>query len=490
MGQKTSSQSQVVDYTCAYCGTDVLELATDQTSCKRCQGPLEQSAKPKSDVFTTEEETKIKVGPDVLIKRIQILPFKETLPEEYADREIMDDQSLLDNFLTPYFRENHPYAKVGKRFQIREVDWKVTACHPPYGKINENTKIRCMSSPLSVLQNISQLHILPTKVSIDSVIRREKKEGKTEDTIDPKELFTKYVKPYFSTDSGDHEPRHIALGDLFMSGGIQFKVMAAEPSNGLVTKVCQIHTQGEPLVDIKRIHILPIYETLPNPDKTITEQKMMEKYLKPFFIGTHQFVKKGVDLHIDGVEFKIVAVEPESGLVTQNTEIYNNGTPISYDDIKAQRIAQDQAMARRLQQQESGGLRFNFHGGHRFARLGSHETQGLVLSQALLANPQEIRYLLAELGAGVGQQNQQPAASTREINNLPTHQWKSKDALSREMEQKNQDKELTTCMVCLEEYEQDQWLRTLPCFHFYHQECIDKWLVTNNTCPVCKHPAS
>lgn len=44
-----------------------------------------------------------------------------------------------------------------------------------------------------------------------------------------------------------------------------------------------------------------------------------------------------------------------------------------------------------------------------------------------------------------------------------------------------------TCPICLNEYEEGEKMRILPCEHAYHVECIDKWLLRNNRfCPVCK----
>ncbi|KAH6762574.1 RING/U-box superfamily protein [Perilla frutescens var. hirtella] len=43
------------------------------------------------------------------------------------------------------------------------------------------------------------------------------------------------------------------------------------------------------------------------------------------------------------------------------------------------------------------------------------------------------------------------------------------------------------CAVCLNEFEDDETLRLLPkCDHVFHPECIDAWLESHVTCPVCR----
>lgn len=44
------------------------------------------------------------------------------------------------------------------------------------------------------------------------------------------------------------------------------------------------------------------------------------------------------------------------------------------------------------------------------------------------------------------------------------------------------------CTICLEDFVRGDSLKTMPCMHIYHSMCIDRWLWTDNSCPVCKTP--
>ncbi|KAG0461721.1 hypothetical protein HPP92_022023 [Vanilla planifolia] len=47
------------------------------------------------------------------------------------------------------------------------------------------------------------------------------------------------------------------------------------------------------------------------------------------------------------------------------------------------------------------------------------------------------------------------------------------------------------CAVCLYEFEDGEWLRTLPfCSHVFHVECIDVWLRSHASCPICRTDVS
>ncbi|KAK8501575.1 hypothetical protein V6N12_057906 [Hibiscus sabdariffa] len=75
----------------------------------------------------------------------------------------------------------------------------------------------------------------------------------------------------------------------------------------------------------------------------------------------------------------------------------------------------------------------------------------------------------------------QPASSS----NSPQ---KRQDSINPISIKKGSEDELT-CSVCLEQVNAGDLIRSLPCLHQFHANCIDPWLRQQGTCPVCKFRA-
>ncbi|XP_057739163.1 RING-H2 finger protein ATL66-like [Arachis stenosperma] len=47
--------------------------------------------------------------------------------------------------------------------------------------------------------------------------------------------------------------------------------------------------------------------------------------------------------------------------------------------------------------------------------------------------------------------------------------------------------EETECCICLGEFVDGEKLKVLPaCEHYFHCECVDKWLMQHSSCPLCR----
>ncbi|THG22099.1 hypothetical protein TEA_014406 [Camellia sinensis var. sinensis] len=55
-----------------------------------------------------------------------------------------------------------------------------------------------------------------------------------------------------------------------------------------------------------------------------------------------------------------------------------------------------------------------------------------------------------------------------------------------EFNSEGDDEKCTTCAVCLEEFREGTELTSMPCSHLFHHHCIEPWLESHNSCPMCR----
>lgn len=52
-----------------------------------------------------------------------------------------------------------------------------------------------------------------------------------------------------------------------------------------------------------------------------------------------------------------------------------------------------------------------------------------------------------------------------------------------------EDQETDFCVICQTNYEKQEEIGTLDCGHEYHVDCVKRWLLIKNSCPICKSSA-
>lgn len=77
---------------------------------------------------------------------------------------------------------------------------------------------------------------------------------------------------------------------------------------------------------------------------------------------------------------------------------------------------------------------------------------------------------------GNGMENR--GADERTIHNLPSSTVTNVSDLPEDQR---------CCSICLEDFQNNDKVRRLPCLHFFHEDCVDRWLRSSASCPVCKH---
>jgi hypothetical protein len=183
--------------------------------------------------------------------------------------------------------------------------------------------------------------------------------------------------------------------------------------------------------------------------------------------------------------------------------IYNDGPALRAEDLRRQQEAEDEAMARQLQQQEEHanmppmqrgmmGMRMPVQSAdelrhrllavlrqmppndpHRPVIQRLYEQLSQLPPGVILQNAD--RGMISLLRAAAGQQEDR-GASAANIDALPTRIYHAprsaaSSAAAGSPEALNEvEKERNTCMVCLMEYEEGDELRTLPCFHAYETQ--------------------
>lgn len=115
--------------------------------------------------------------------------------------------------------------------------------------------------------------------------------------------------------------------------------------------------------------------------------------------------------------------------------------------------------------------------------LGQLRENQMIISAAM-GNRQDPYFEIQQLfNNGIDRNVSQSNGFTeQEIENLPQYLYEKIETTKdgKKLEEEEQ------CSICLMEFKSGETIRTLPCIHNFHKDCIDQWLKREKYCPLCK----
>lgn len=214
---------------------------------------------------------------------------------------------------------------------------------------------------------------------------------------------------------------------------------------------------------------------------------MRDNFLDIYFhSGLSRFIEKGETIIMENTEFFINDWRPKSGYVDERTHIEIQ-TGFTRENFKRKQIQADKNLARKLQSRESHRTQY-----YQFSQvLGQEQNpevmalveQELLRGGRLNGNSADIRQRIHMMLHSSRAKAKKKPASKSLVHSLPVR------TLTKKFidEKKFDDEEAyIKCLICLEYYETDEKVKTLPWMHYFHKAWIESWFNRERTCPVCK----
>lgn len=116
-----------------------------------------------------------------------------------------------------------------------------------------------------------------------------------------------------------------------------------------------------------------------------------------------------------------------------------------------------------------------------------HEQHPLLVSRPRDAG-RDLMFMMELLGTIAAMSNKRPTTTAADIERSGLLKVKAKEIATLHREGRVTENTLDKCLVCLDEWQEDDDCRVLSCKHVFHASCVDQWLENNsNSCPLCTY---
>ncbi|CAD8127728.1 unnamed protein product [Paramecium sonneborni] len=336
---------------------------------------------------------------------------------------------LMTQIILPFFQIRERVITSGACFNIDQFEFRVVGCGSQLqGIVGSNTKIYCYESYTDRI--LYKLKIYTQRKNFED------------------ELFH-----YFFSHPKDNQ----LIQDSYIKINNQeyFVLQCTEQSGRLhaYTKIEYI-SKVPRLTQVQFIILKqPIEFSRVNNNKAI--QQVLKYVIEPYFGGLTRYLEKGQILRIGDFIFEI-CLDEEFGFVIPNQ------THIQITDQIDQRMNLQQ-----LQPNSNYNIISRSINNENNSRQDQIESLHRLLNTFIQLNEN------GTIEGNIG-------CEDHEIQQLPVRKINLEQI-------KQLDEDHMKCLICLCEYEEDDLVKTIPCLHYFHDDCIEKWLKKSRHCPICKN---
>ena len=412
----------------------------------------------------------------------------------YHDKDFIE---IMNNLIIPFFQFKSRIINIDKIFEIDGVEFKVISVYPHYltAKVSSRTSIVC-NNYYSYTTNIENATFLTIR----------KRELESNDFIS-----NQIINTPFPTQKAIIEGLNCRINTY------DLVVRNCSPKYGIITNQTNVRVINRNIENLKSLTIAVLYnEENSELNNKKNNKTIFNNFIRPFFFnGSKRYIERGDVIKIGKLEIFILKAKPSTGFVVEDS----TKITMKYDYTleQSQNELNEQIEKESLENRQ----------GRYFSRVNDNNTSGIINTSSNSANNFEIFYefqerirvlnaLLAHRRRLMRLNSQLNNIQINEFgeednffnnfnflnrNNIENNNINNEEALNSlpvfkidekfmEVSQKeeNKNEQFQKCVICMEKYIIDDEVKTLPCFHIFHKDCIDHWLKAGNDyCPICKN---
>ena len=415
----------------------------------------------------------------------------------YINKEKLDNSShhgkdfieIMNNIIIPFFQYKSRILNIDKIFEIDGIEFKVISVYPHYltAKVSSITSIVC-----------NKYYSFTTPIINATFLTIRKRE------LESNEYISNQIKntPYPSQ-------KAIIEGLNCRINTYDLVVRNCSPSYGIITNETNIRVINRNIETLKSITIAVLHNEenyeLHNKKNNKT---ILNNFIYPYFYnGNKKYIERGDTLDIGKLKIFILKAKPSTGFVVEdstkislkfdytleqsqnelNEQIeseFNNNTNNTNDAINISTNSDNNIEIFNAFQERMRVLNTILEHRRRLIRLNS-QLNFININNA--GDDDNFVNINLNFLNGENAENNNNIVNEEILNSLPVFKVDEK-FLEIAKKEDNKNELFEKCVICMEKYIINDEVKTLPCFHNFHKECIDQWFKAgNDSCPICKN---